>query len=207
MKIGPMCAIAVMVGASPQPGNAGQGERQKVTVYVENDASIPSPLLSRARVLAGEMFAGVGLQIDWRAGARPDSQLVREHAIAIRLIPGDPEISKPSVAAFTAPSEGVHITVLWNRLAWSLAKPGLASALLAHVLVHEITHILEGIPRHSEAGIMKANWTFHDYYEMETTTLPFTVEDIELIRQGLAERSIQHKASSASIGSKAASAR
>jgi len=93
MKIGPMFAIAVMVGASPQPGNAGQGERQKVTVYVENDARIPSPLLSRARVLAGEMFAGVGLQIDWRAGARPDSQLVREHAIAIRLTPGDPEIS------------------------------------------------------------------------------------------------------------------
>jgi hypothetical protein len=28
--------------------------------------------------------------------------------------------------------------------------------VLAHVLVHEITHILQGIDRHSESGVMKS---------------------------------------------------
>jgi len=64
----------------------------------------------------------------------------------------------------------------------------LAPALLAHVLVHEITHILEGVARHSETGIMKANWTLRDYYDMQTKTLQFASEDVELIHRGLAQR-------------------
>lgn len=205
--IGPVVAITVMVGASAKPGNASQGIGQKVTVYVQNDAGVPSPLLSRARTLAVDMFAGIGVQINWRAGARLDAQLVREHAIAVRLTLENPQGFKSSVGAFTAPTEGVHITVLYNRLTWSLAKPGLAPALLAHVLVHEITHILEGVPRHSETGIMKPNWTSSDYYEMETKTLPFASEDIELTHHGLAQRFSESAAPLANARSDAAAAR
>ena len=161
---------------------------QMVTVYLQNEASVPYPMLSRARTLAAEMFAGVGVQIDWRAGQRAESQLLREGAIAVRLTLDTPDEFKSTVGAFATPSEGVHITVLYQHLAWSLAKPGLAPALLAHVLVHEITHILEGIARHSETGIMKANWTSGDYYDMQTKTLAFASEDIELIHRGLTQR-------------------
>jgi hypothetical protein len=161
---------------------------QKITVYLQNEASVPSPILSRARTLASRMLAGVGVQIDWRAGQRADSELLRERAIAVRLTLDSPGELKTTVGAFATPSEGVHITVLYQHLAWSLAKPGLAPALLAHVLVHEIAHLLEGIARHSESGIMKANWTSGDYYDMQTKTLPFASEDIELIHLGLAQR-------------------
>jgi len=162
---------------------------EKVTVYLENDANIPAPLLSRSRTLANEMFAHVGVRINWRPGQRAESQLLREGAIAVRLTLDTPDEFKTSVGAFATPSEGVHITVLYEHLAWSLAKPGLAPALLAHVLVHEITHILEGVARHSATGIMKANWTSADYYDMQTKTLPFASEDVELIHRGLAQRS------------------
>ena len=153
-----------------------------------NDANVPSPVLSRARTLAAEMFAGVGVRIEWRAGQRSGSQLLREGAIAVRLTLDTPDEFKTSVGAFATPSEGIHITVLYEHLAWSLAKPGLAPALLAHVLVHEITHILEGVARHSATGIMKANWTSGDYYDMQTKTLAFASEDIELIHRGLTQR-------------------
>jgi hypothetical protein len=161
---------------------------QKVSVYLQNDAGAPSLVLSRARTVAAEMFAGVGVRIDWRAGERAESRLISERAIAVRLTLENPEGFKPTVGAFTAPTEGVHITVLYNRLAWSQAKPGLAPTLLAHVLVHEITHILEGVGKHSETGVMKANWTSSDYYDMQTKALPFAPEDIELIHRGLAQR-------------------
>jgi hypothetical protein len=134
------------------------------------------------------MFAGVDVRIEWRAGQREESQLLREGAIAVRLTLDTPDKFRTSVGAFAMPSEGVHITVLYEHLAWSLAKPALASPLLAHVLVHEITHILEGVARHSETGIMKANWTSGDYYDMQTKTLPFASEDVELIHRGLAQR-------------------
>jgi hypothetical protein len=188
MRISTLIALAMVVGMNTQAARAERTTKQNVTVYLVNDASIPSPVLWRARTLAAEMFAGVGVRIDWRAGQRAESQLVREGAIAVRLTLDTPEEFKPSVGAFATPSEGVHITVLYEHLAWSLAKPGLAPALLAHVLVHEITHILEGVARHSATGIMKANWTSGDYYDMQTKTLAFASEDIELIHRGLTQR-------------------
>jgi hypothetical protein len=60
--------------------------------------------------------------------------------------------------------------------------------ILQHVLVHEITHILEGVARHSETGVMKAKWTLGDFYDMQTKTLPFASEDVDLIYRGLAQR-------------------
>jgi len=64
----------------------------------------------------------------------------------------------------------------------------LTTNLLAHVLVHEITHILQGTCRHSDTGIMKARWTHQDYMEMGQKPLSFTEEDLQLIRTGLAKR-------------------
>jgi hypothetical protein len=188
MQVWMFIGIGVLVGAGAQAAKVDRTTGQKVTVYLLNDASVPSPLLSRARTLAAEMFAGVGVRIQWRAGQRAGSQLLQEGAIAVRLTLNTPDEFKTSVGAYTTPGKGVHITVLYQHLAWSLAKPGLAPALLAHVLVHEITHILEGIARHSEPGIMKANWTSDDYYEMQTKMLPFASEDVELIHRGLAQR-------------------
>jgi len=60
--------------------------------------------------------------------------------------------------------------------------------LLAHVLVHEITHILEGVARHSETGVMKAHWTSEDYRKMGGHHLPFAPEDVELIQLGMKSR-------------------
>jgi hypothetical protein len=207
MKMTTMVAMALVAGLSTRSGQAERRVEWRLTVYVENNASVPFPLLSQARTLAAQMFAGIGVQIDWRAGARAESQLIREKAIAVRLTLEDPQGLNPSVGAFTAPTEGVHITVLYCRLAWSLAKPHLAPALLAHVLVHEIAHILEGVGRHSKTGIMKANWTSSDYYDMQTKTLPFASEDIELIHQGLAQRSSSGSTAVWSTPSKIAPAR
>ena len=99
-----------------------------------------------------------------------------------------PEELKPNSGAFAFPNEGIHITVLYDRLVWSEKMPGFAHVLLAHVLVHEITHLLEGTCRHSTAGIMKANWTLHDYYDMQAKTLPFASEDVGLIHNGMNHR-------------------
>jgi hypothetical protein len=58
------------------------------------------------------------------------------------------------------------------------------------VLVHEITHVLQGIEhqRHSEDGVMKARWTADDLYQMSYRPLHFDPFDVELIRRGLANR-------------------
>jgi len=60
--------------------------------------------------------------------------------------------------------------------------------LLAYVLVHEITHILQGNPRHSATGIMKAHWNGDGYFDMRANALTFTAEDEDLLHAGLDAR-------------------
>ena len=68
------------------------------------------------------------------------------------------------------------------------------TALLAHVMVHEITHLLEGVDRHSFEGVMKAVWSISDYQSMMRCPMPFAQEDVDLIRMGLARRISEVKA-------------
>ena len=62
------------------------------------------------------------------------------------------------------------------------SSQSLRPALLGHVMVHEITHVLEGVARHSSAGVMKAHWDLADYHAMTGRPLPFAAEDIRLVR-------------------------
>jgi hypothetical protein len=174
MKITVMAAIVVVVGVS------GRAE-QKTIIYVNNEAT-PSPVLLLAEARAAGMFSSSGIRIEWH-GQTPDGGQVPEGAIAIRIAPQTPAGFLPRALAFTRPFEGVHITVFWDRIeqATRSASP---AVVLAHVLVHEITHILQGVDRHSDSGVMKARWTDQDYAAMAWKPLPFTPEDILLVHLG-----------------------
>jgi hypothetical protein len=55
-------------------------------------------------------------------------------------------------------------------------------------MVHEITHVLQGIARHSDSGVMKANWSGEEFQRMRYKSLPFTEEDVVLTHRGLEVR-------------------
>ena len=174
--------ITVMV-AMMAVGMSARAER-KVTVYVNNDAA-PSRVLQLAEVMAAGMFSGSGVRIEWHGHASDGGQLPAG-AIAISLAPQTPVGFLPGALAFARPYEGVHITVFWDRIQQT-PRPAPAAVILAHVLVHEITHVLEGVDRHSDSGIMKARWTNRDYAAMAWKPLPFSSEDIWLVHLGGAE--------------------
>jgi hypothetical protein len=60
--------------------------------------------------------------------------------------------------------------------------------LLAHVMAHEIAHVLQGISRHSTSGLMKAHWDKTDMRDLSWKPMPFAEEDIVLIYLGVKER-------------------
>ena len=60
--------------------------------------------------------------------------------------------------------------------------------LLGYVLVHEITHILQGSNRHADRGVMKEQWNANDLDRMRFHKLPFTDADVLLIERGLSAR-------------------
>ena len=159
---------------------------RNVTVYVNNDLNTRGAL-HQAKERAAKMFAEAGVRIDWRIGRPSGAQPGREPVIVVRLAEHTPADYLPGALAFAKVYEGVHITVFWDRIESQcrLAPPVL---VLAHVLVHEITHILQGIDRHSESGVMKSRWTPEDYRAMAIKPLRFTPLDVELIQLGLARR-------------------
>jgi len=177
-----LTAIMAMTVAAAMTVQAGQTKRQPVIVYVQNNANVRPNAKNQAEDLASSMFASIGVKIDWRNG-EPDASSSTQ-ALAIRLARNTPKTGKPGALAYAQRYGGVHIVVFWDRMECELTP----IELLAHVMVHEITHILEGVSRHSESGIMKEHWSADDHRMMKTHPLSFAAEDVHLIHRGLAAR-------------------
>ena len=178
MKTVAIVAMAAVAGIT------ARAERN-VTVYVNNDL-YTGGVMHQAQEMAAKAFAEVGVRIDWRTGRPSGTQPEREPAIVIHLAENTPADYLPGALAFAKVYEG-HITVFWDRIESQcrLAPP---VVVLAHVLVHEITHILQGVDRHSESGVMKSRWTAKDQRAMASKPLPFTPLDVELIQRALDSR-------------------
>jgi hypothetical protein len=172
MRITAMLAMVVVA----MPARA----ERNVTVYVNMDLNTRGALY-QAQEMAALMFAEAGVRIQWRTGRPSGAQSKREPAIMVSLAEDTPALYLPGALAAAKVFEGIHIAVFWDRIKCQsrLVPP---SVVLAHVLVHEITHILQGIDRHSESGIMKAQWTIDDYRAMASQPLSFTPLDVELIQ-------------------------
>jgi hypothetical protein len=157
-----------------------------VTVHLVNDAAVPWPVLSQATAIAAAMFSAAGVRIQWRLGQPSGRRSHLDSTAVVRMAAKTPGTYLSGALGSTLPLQG-EITVFYDRI---LPKAGaqFTATLLAHVLVHEIAHVLEGILRHSATGIMKANWTDEDGKDMIHHRLSFAPEDLDLIRRGLASR-------------------
>jgi hypothetical protein len=158
-----------------------------LAVYVRaaiGDSSL-FPILMRAQGVASGMFATAGLQINWRMGRAKESEPGRP--ILIDFTSNTPETFYKGALAYALVFEGDHIRVFYDRIK-DPNRPHETVMLLAHVMVHEIAHLLEGVDGHSEHGIMKAFWTPDDDGQLVYQPLPFDPADVLLIRKGLVNR-------------------
>ena len=175
MKTKRLVALLAMAGVSLSAGQNAVAQKATVTVCMDSDPHV----LMGVRPLASAMFASIGVRIDWR---ERDSCPVGVGAIQVRLSYDSTSMRDSKALAFTQPYAGT-IVVFLDRVQ-ELNRDG-GPSVPAHVLVHEITHVLEGIDRHSATGIMKARWDLNDYFVMRRKTLPFAQEDVNLIYDGL----------------------
>jgi hypothetical protein len=194
---------AVCFGAKRRmPSTGGQAQEKAgpdLLVHVDNGILVPSDVMLGAQETASRMFAGIGLRVQWTA--RPPAQAPgpdgtdctseQPEVIVIRMTSegSEPGTSEALASARPYSRTGTRITVFYGGLLKALLPHRtLASVLLAHVLVHEITHVLQRVARHSSAGVMRAHWTTSDYTDMLRKPLGFTPIDVQLIRRGQAQR-------------------
>jgi hypothetical protein len=177
MKTKRLAAMLAIWGASLCAAQDASTQKATVTVCMKPDQQV----LMGVRPMASTMFARIGVRIDWHEA---DSCPVGVGAIQVRLSHDSRSArgSNSEALAFARPYAGT-IVVFLDRVQ-ELNRNGVRS-VMAHVLVHEITHVLERIDRHSATGIMKAHWDEKDYFEMRRKPLPFCQEDVAFIYAGL----------------------
>jgi hypothetical protein len=155
-----------------------------VTICLETD---PNPLIvGAAEMLANEMFAGIRVRLHWYEP--PVCPAGAGQPVLMMLETATPAADHPGALGVALPREGSHAWVFYDRVMQSHRGDHYVAALLGHVMAHEIAHVLQGINRHSESGILKANWSPTDCARMAFLPLTFTREDSILIHQGLEER-------------------
>ena len=159
----------------------GSDHPQKLTACLQ--VEIPDPhLISRlAQWVASRIFADNGIPLDWRACERADES--SQTPIVVHLVSGAREGLTSGVLGYAMPDRR-HIVIFYDRIE-TMQDPG---TVLGHVIVHELTHITQGVPRHSDTGLMKPHWSAHDLMEMRHRPLAFTEEDLLLLYSALAMR-------------------
>src|ERR1700683_3182275 len=155
-------AMAAAGGAHMRDLPAAPGHT--VTAYLVDQRGNPVKALGPARDIAVRMFDTVGLKLQWRAGAPSAPLSAADMAVVIELVDQTPVECRPGALAYARAFEGIHLTVFYDRVA--ALDRSWPYAVLAHVLVHEITHLLEGVAQHSETGVMKARFTGADVLRM-----------------------------------------
>jgi hypothetical protein len=183
--------MRVLVVMSLAPGiMAGQsGSTSEVTLFLENSHVMPAAMLALAQGAATRIFAGAGVRLRWRSGNPTRRQDAIE--IGVNFISGVPDDVSPWAFARSFPLETkrLRIDVLVDRFQPMLrTRPLIAGPLLGHTLAHEIAHVMQGVNRHSENGILRARWDERDYQQMRAALLEFNPVEVRLIQSGMESR-------------------
>jgi hypothetical protein len=184
--------VIIMIGALAsscvvQAGEPVIAAERVVTVCLTGG---PSTLIrTPSKAMASKMFAAIGVTLNWREGFHG----CPPQGILISLTEETPAGLFPGALGYSLPYEGSHIRLFWDRIAQGRPQV-LLPPLLAHVIVHEIAHMLQGINEHSAQGIMKARWTQDDFLCMIVKPFPFLDRDVDMIYRGLAARTARFQA-------------
>ena len=132
-----------------------------------------------AKAMASHILANAGVRLEW------DKQTPGVETIEIVL---DDEASPhfaPRTMAYARPfaaGSETRVHIFRDRVHGPGWLP--KGTMLGYVLAHEIAHVLEGIDRHSDEGVMKARWDLEDYAAMLHNRLTFSEEDVRWIHVG-----------------------
>lgn len=156
-----------------------------VTAHVRTEGRLQT---WAAQQTATGILERAGVTVGWEKGW-PNGGGTGGVAVRILLSESTPEDLLPSALAIAYPYSGCSksITVFVDRIRqMTQGRFREETSLLGYVLAHEIAHVLQGVDRHSDGGVMKAGWSLEDRAAIIKGRLDFLPEDIHLMRLGLA---------------------
>jgi hypothetical protein len=173
--------IALIAGIAGSLAHGAESQ-QKLTVYLRFRSVDRHLLKVQAQDVATKLFAGIGISLEWKTWQPATESL--QSPVVIEVVSETPESLLPDALGYSLRYPGSYITIFLDRI----EKTRYPAYVLGYVMAHEITHVLQGVGRHSATGIMKARWDNGDLCEMRMRHVLFANEDVALIYSGLAAR-------------------
>jgi hypothetical protein len=179
------------------PGTAG------IRVRIVNKAQAPAEVITSAQRIATDIFAAAGIQTSWEVCAAPQCQPIARPEYADRpaevlviinkdATPG----SRPAALGTSLPSVGAgnRAGVFYSRIEaaardTTLSLGASVAEILAHVMTHEIGHLLLNWTTHAHEGLMRADWTAVEFHAMRSSKLFFSAAQAGMMRRAIVKRS------------------
>lgn len=184
--------------ATTSAADAADATSRHISVRLHDYASLDDGDLLETQEQVSEIYARVGVVLDWRVPVHPDrvhagaEAWPNDSAATLSVLIVTEEMAsgiriRDEVAGYAAvnPSGGSVAFMVANRarrIATSarVTLPRVASSVIAH----ELAHLLMPNRPHSHDGIMKANWQPLDFRFAPSRA--FSKAEAEIIRRGVA---------------------
>jgi hypothetical protein len=164
-----------------------------MTVAVCNNAGVDAWTLSAAEKRASRIFRHAGVEVEW-VGAGDCTLLPKGSHIAVVILSQAPLGWTSRDAMGLAPSRTGYYRrayVFYDRVQDFLeakvgsSEPSGLFIVLAHVIAHEIGHLLIPGQAHTARGIMRGRWRYSDWILASNGLLLFRPDQIRVIRNSL----------------------
>ena len=162
---------------------ADSAKEQSLKIYVYNQAGVPGIVLIGAEQKADRIFRLSGLQASWISCSTAGSPgtncsgLPQAADVVLQIVHETKNLRDDIFGAAFLGRDGTgqYTDVYYNRLEelhrdWNVPL----ESVLAHVMAHEIGHILLGLNAHSNVGIMRGSWDSEEISALERGRLLFS---------------------------------
>jgi len=186
MEVAMRYVILRMILVANAAAGGTSRDRLVVRAIVEDASVVDWTMLTNAKLVATDILKQAEVELQWSKGNRQHP--CGDRWIAITFSARTPDSLLPDAMGYALPySNGsVRITVFLDRLQPLFARtPNWRGSILGHVMAHELTHVLQGVARHADHGLMKKRWSENDFQQMGVKPLAFTAVDLLLIRTGM----------------------
>lgn len=172
--------------------------KMEVQVSVYNDAAVPRGILAAAEVQVRRIFRHAGVEILWRnCSERAEIVLpagchaIGANYLVLKILPhamGAQVRDRNDVLGTATLDEqgvGYYGYAFYDRIQQLAEARRLASALLGHVLAHEIGHLLLQSNSHSISGIMSERWAAGELRRISEGSMFFMPEESKIMQKRL----------------------
>lgn len=194
--------VAGTMGAAEKPSVRSREAALRLTVRIYDYAGIAARTLQAASQEAATVLGKAGFETDWRfceaaQGQVPETcnQPLQRGELAVRIVPrakpknGALGFTECGSAVENSEGLGAYATLYADCLSTMPSIDGLMpSAMLGHLLAHEIGHLLLRGKDHADKGIMRPQMREEDWKLAAVGMLVFTPQQAALLRTELAAR-------------------